>query len=269
VLLATWNVNSIKARENLALSWAEAAAPDVLMLQELKCQTGAFPGRGFAALGYDHYAVVGQKSYNGVALISKVPLAAVEDRLAGDDGDEQARFVAATVRLHGENDHDQAVRLICVYVPNGNPPDTPKYPYKLRWLERLERYAARLLIDEVPFIIGGDFNVIPAPEDVYDPDAWAADALFRLDTRAAFRRLLNLGLVDAYRALHPAWTEPEPAYTFWDYQDGRWMRNQGLRIDHFLLSPQVADLLQACRVDRGPRAETKPSDHAPVLLELS
>lgn len=263
--IATWNVNSIKMRADQVCGWAETVAPDVLMLQELKCQQAQFPAQGFAALGYQHAAVVGQKAYNGVALLSKRPLSDVEERLAGDDTDEQARFVAATVPMGDGRD----VRLICVYVPNGNPPDTPKYPYKLRWLERLQDHVVALLRAEMPFVIGGDFNVIPAPEDVYAPEDWAEDALFRLETRVAFRRLMNLGLTEAYRALHPVWIERQPAYTFWDYQEGRWPRDQGLRIDHFLLSPQAADLLRECRIDREPRGASKPSDHTPVVLELS
>lgn len=265
MLLATWNVNSIKVRDPGVRAWAERVAPDLLLLQEIKCQTANFPRDGFEALGYRHAAVLGQKTYNGVALLSKHRLDAVEEGLPGDDEDEQARFVAATV----QSGAGVAVRVICIYAPNGNPVDTPKYAYKLRWFERLLGHVETLLRAETPFVIGGDFNVIPAAEDVYDPAGWLEDALFRRETRAAFRRLLNLGLVDAFRAVHPSWAAQEPAYTFWDYQSGRWARDQGLRIDHFLLSPQVADLLQDCRIDRGPRGGDKPSDHTPVLLALS
>lgn len=254
--IATWNVNSVKARLPNVLAWLERASPDVVLFQEIKCETASFPRREFEALGYS-CAVVGQKSYNGVALLSKQPAEDVLDHLPGDAEDTQGRYVEATVA---------GVRIASLYLPNGNPVGTEKYPYKLRWMERLRRHAAELLKTEQPFVLGGDYNVIPAPEDVYDPQAWETDALFRPETRAQFRALLNLGLTEAFRAVHP--DEPR-AYTFWDYQAGRWPRDQGIRIDHFLLSPQAADRLVDCRIDRGPRGEEKASDHTPVMLELA
>jgi exodeoxyribonuclease-3 len=258
--IATWNVNSIRARLPIVTGWLEAERPEVLLLQELKCETEAFPHEPFAALGYQA-AVVGQKAYNGVALLARRPLE-IEQPLAvlpGDDADGQARYLEATVA---------GVRVASLYLPNGNPVDSDKYPYKLRWLARLRAHAAELLASEQPVVLGGDYNIIPEPEDVYAPEDWREDALFRLESRQAYRALLYLGLTDAYRALHPAVPGQPPAYTFWDYQAGRWPRNQGLRIDHFLLSPRAADRLESCAIDRQPRGLDKASDHTPVVLAL-
>jgi len=256
VRIATWNVNSIKVRLPQVTAWLERVAPDVLLLQELKGE--AFPAEAFAALGYQA-AVVAQKAYNGVALLSRRPFALELTALPGEPEDLQARYLQARV---GD------LRIVSLYLPNGNPVVSDKYPYKLRWLARLERQVRQLLADGQPFVLGGDFNVIPAAADVYDPAGWEGDALYRPETRAAFRRLLNLGLTEAYRALHPAGPDTPPAYTFWDYQEGRFQRDQGLRIDHFLLSPEAADRLEACAIDRAPRAAERASDHTPVILTL-
>ncbi len=257
--LATWNVNSIKARLASVLAWVEDVQPDILLLQELKCEAAGFPADRFEALGYQA-AVVGQKSYNGVALLARAPIEDRLEQLPGDADDRQARYVEATI---GD------LRVASLYLPNGNPPETSKYPYKLAWMARLRRHAADLLTNGRPVVLGGDYNVIPEPIDVYDPDGWRGDALFRLETRAAYRTVLHLGFTEAYRALHAHRPGDVPAYTFWDYQGGRWPRDEGLRIDHFLLSPQAADLLQACTIDRRPRAWDKASDHTPVVLELA
>lgn len=256
VKIATWNVNSAKARLPNILGWLDRASPDVVLLQEIKCETASFPKGDFEAMGYN-CAVVGQKSYNGVALLAKHPVEGVLDHLPGAPDDVQARYVEATVG---------GIRIASIYLPNGNPVGTEKYPYKLAWMERLRRHAQELLRTEQPFVLGGDYNIIPAAEDVYDPQAWETDALFRPESRARFRALLNLGLTEAFRALHP---DERHAYTFWDYQAGRWPRDQGIRIDHFLLSPQAADRLVECRIDKGPRAQEKASDHTPVVLELA
>lgn len=253
--VATWNVNSVKARLPNITDWLTANRPDVVLLQELKCETAAFPLDAFTALGY-HAAVVGQKSYNGVALLSLEEPRDVLTRLPGEPEDEQARYVEATVA---------GVRIASLYLPNGNPVDTEKYPYKLRWMDRLKAHAVTLLASEQPVVLGGDYNVIPEARDVYDPAGWINDALFRPETRAKFREILNLGLTEAYRALHP---DTARAYTFWDYQAGAWPRDMGLRIDHFLLSPQAADRLAGCVIDRGPRGREKASDHTPVVLDL-
>jgi exodeoxyribonuclease-3 len=253
--IATWNVNSLKARMTSVLGWLQSAAPDVLCLQEIKCQTAEFPYLEIEALGYKAL-VLGQKSYNGVALLTRLPAEEVAYGLPGDDEDQQARWVEARVA---------GVLVASLYLPNGNPVDSDKYPYKLAWMRRLEARAAALLATERPFVLAGDYNVCPTDADVYDPVGWREDALCRAETRAAYRRLVNRGLVDAFRILHP---EPH-RYTFWDYQAGRWPRDEGLRIDHLLLSPHAADRLVACEIDRAPRGQDKASDHTPIWCELA
>lgn len=252
--IATWNVNSAKARLPLITDWLRAASPDVVLFQEIKCETAAFPAAAFEELGY-HVNAVGQKAYNGVALLSKAPAEDVLTRLPGEPEDEQARYVEATV---------SGVRIASLYLPNGNPVPGEKFAYKLRWMDRLYHHARTLLAREIPVVLGGDYNIIPEARDVFSPQAFAGDALFRPESRAKFRALLNLGLTEAYRALH----DDDRAYTFWDYQAGSWPRDNGLRIDHFLLSPQAADRLAGCTIDRGPRGLEKASDHTPVVLEL-
>lgn len=255
--IATWNINSIKVRQNAVRDWLAAGEVDVLCLQEIKCEASAFPADLFAELGYE-CAVVGQKSYNGVALLSKHGLEDVSEGLPGDGKDEQARYVEATV---------QGVRVGCLYLPNGNPPDDPaKYDYKLAWMARLEERARALLAEDRPFVLAGDYNVIPAPEDCWDVTEWAEDALYLLRTRQAFRRIVHLGLTDAFRAVHP---ERAGAFSFWDYQKGRWHRDEGVRIDHLLLSPAAADRLTDAGIDRDPRGREKASDHTPVWCELA
>jgi exodeoxyribonuclease III len=255
--IATWNVNSVKARLPNVTGWLTEVKPDVAVLQEIKCETAAFPVAAFTDIGYQ-CLVVGQKAYNGVALLSRLPFTPVLERLPGEEEtDPQARYLEADVA---------GVRVCGLYLPNGNPLGTEKFDYKIRWMERLRARAAALLQDGLPFLLTGDFNVIPEARDVYDPAGFAAkDALFQPETLRQWRSLLNLGLTDAYRALH----DDAKAYTFWDYQAGCWPRDLGLRIDHFLLSPQLTDRLAGCCVDRGPRAAEKASDHTPVLLDLS
>jgi len=254
VKIATWNVNSIKARLPNVVAWLESAQPDIVLLQELKTVADNFPRLEIEALGY-LCAIVGQKSYNGVAILSRAPIDAVVETLPGDAEDEQARYVEGTTF---------GLRVAAIYLPNGNPVDSEKYPYKLRWLARLRDHAADLLASERPVVLGGDYNVIPAPEDVYNPAGWADDALYKRDTRLAFRSLLNLGLTDAFRALH----SEAGAYTYWDYQGVAWSADHGLRIDHLLLSPQAADRLIRCEIDRKPRGQEKASDHTPIWCEL-
>lgn len=252
--IATWNVNSAKARLPLIIDWLRTTSPDVVLFQEIKCETAAFPAAAFEELGY-HVNAVGQKAYNGVAMLSKAPAEDVLTRLPGEPEDEQARYVEATV---------SGVRIASLYLPNGNPVPGEKFAYKLRWMDRLYDHARTLLAREIPVVLGGDYNIIPEARDVFSPQAFAGDALFRPESRAKFRALLNLGLTEAYRALH----DDDRAYTFWDYQAGCWPRDNGLRIDHFLLSPQAADRLAGCSIDRGPRGLEKASDHTPVVLEL-
>jgi exodeoxyribonuclease-3 len=250
--IATWNVNSIKARTEHVKRWLTSAAPDVLCLQELKGLE--FPALEFEPLGYVS-ATVTQKTYNGVAILSKHPLSVVMDKLPGDDGDEQARYLEVDVA---------SIRLINIYLPNGNPVGSEKYPYKLKWMERLYARLKTLRDDRVAFVVCGDFNVIPDSRDCFDPALWAGDALFRLETRQAFRAILNLGLTDAFRAF----SDEAAQYTFWDYQAGCWPKNKGVRIDHVLTSPPVTDRLKSCIIDAGPRGEDSPSDHTPVMIEL-
>jgi exodeoxyribonuclease-3 len=257
-LIASWNVNSIKARLPNVLDWAKATRPDILLLQEVKCLEEAFPSLEFGDLGYN-CAVVGQKSYNGVAILAKTRLEVAERALPGDDADGHARYVEAVTKTKAGT-----LRVASLYLPNGNPVGTDRFAYKLAWLERFRQHAKALLKLEEPTILGGDYNVIPEPVDARNPAAWTGDALFQSESRQAFRRILHLGYVDAFRALHP---EPG-AYTFWDYQAGAWPRDNGIRIDHILLSPQAADLLVESGIDREPRAKDKASDHTPVWCRL-
>jgi exodeoxyribonuclease-3 len=260
VKIATWNVNSVKARLQLVLGWLKTAKPDVVLLQEIKCQTDAFPALEIEELGYN-LAVVGQKSYNGVAILSRAPIEDIRKSLPGDDGDDHARYVEGVTAFG-----DLVVRVASIYLPNGNPVDSDKFPYKLKWLDRLRAHASELLALEEPVILAGDYNVIPSEDDVYNPKAWVNDALFRPESRAAFRRIVNLGYTEAFRTLHPNQTHQ---YTFWDYQAGAWQKDQGLRIDHLLLSPQAADRLTACEIDRNERARERASDHVPIWIELA
>ncbi|MGQ0662084.1 MAG: exodeoxyribonuclease III [Pseudomonadota bacterium] len=254
VRIATWNVNSVKARLPHLIDFLNAASPDVLLLQELKCVTGDFPRLETEAAGY-HAEVVGQKTYNGVAILAKHGIADALRALPGDPSDDQARYLEASVGN---------LRVASIYLPNGNPVDSPKFPYKLAFMERLHARTRALLAAEQAFVLGGDWNVAPTDDDVYDPEGWRNDALCRPESRAAFRKIVYLGLSDAYRALHP---QPH-AYSYWDYQQNRWARDEGLRIDHLLLSPQAADRLKASGIDKGPRAKDRASDHTPVWCEL-
>lgn len=251
--IATWNVNSIKARQTHVQRWLTANPVDVLCLQELKGLE--FPAEVFSELGYAVRAVT-QKTYNGVAILSKMPFETVLEKLPGDDADDQARYLEADIA---------GVRIVNIYLPNGNPVDTDKYTYKLSWMGRLYARLKMLRESHVPFIVTGDFNVIPEDRDCFDPKLWAGDALFKIETRQKFRQILNLGLTDAFRAGN---NEPGQ-YTFWDYQAGCWPKNLGIRIDHFLTSPPVTDRLISCIIDASPRAEDSPSDHTPVILEIA
>lgn len=258
VRVATWNVNSIKQRVDIVLGWLADCRPDIVALQEIKCVDDAFPRAAFEDAGYN-VAVHGQKTYNGVAILSKLPFDETVIRLPGDDADEQARFLEVVVSAGGG-----AVRFASLYLPNGNPPDTDKYRYKLAWFDRLIAHARARLELEEPFILAGDYNVIPTAADARDPAQWVGDALYLPQTRTRFQGLAGLGFTDAIRA---ASDEPE-LYTFWDYQAGAWQKNNGIRIDHLMLSPEAADRLQACGIDKQVRALDKPSDHVPVWADL-
>ncbi len=259
VTIATWNVNSIKQREAACAAWLKQAAPDVLCLQELKCQTEAFPRATFEDLGYN-CVVLGQKSFNGVAILSKYPLDEIITALPGDSSDEQARYIEAAISLPG----GKAIRAASIYAPNGNPAPSPKFDYKLAWLDRLKAHAQNLLAYEEALALAGDYNIIPRPLDVYNPASWAEDALYRLESRQAFRRVLHLGLADAVLACDARGGQ----YTFWDYQAGAWQKDMGLRIDHILLSAQALAKLSNAVIDRKPRSWDKPSDHTPVVVSL-
>lgn len=256
--IASFNINGIKARLPALMDWLDDAQPDVAILQEIKSIDENFPREALEDKGYN-VETHGQKSFNGVAILSKLPLEDVTRGLPGDDTDEQARYIEATVV------GDQAVRICGLYLPNGNPVPGPKYDYKLTWMDRLRARAETLLAEEIPFLMAGDYNIIPQPEDAAHPNDWTEDALFRPESRDAWRKLLNLGLTEAFRARNPA---PEH-YTFWDFQRGAWQRNDGIRIDHFLLSPECADLLTDCQIDKEVRGRERPSDHVPIWINLA
>ncbi len=253
--IATWNVNSIRQREQHVARWLEQCQPDVLLLQEIKCEAHAFPALAYQALGYKSDAV-GQKSYNGVAALARVPFTVRHRALPGLPGDDaQSRYIEIET---------EGITVIGIYLPNGNSGGEAGFAYKLAWMDRLAERAEALLEADTPFIITGDFNVCPTAEDFAPGALSASDALVHPESRARFRRLLWDGLTDAVRAVHPHGT----IYTFWDYQAGAWQRDSGLRIDHALLSPTLAERLVAAAPDREERARPQPSDHVPVVVEL-
>lgn len=257
--IATFNINGIKARAHALPDWLDEAQPDVAILQEIKTVDDGFPRDLFEDRGYI-VETHGQKGFNGVAILSKHPLEDVSRGLPGDDADDQARYIEATVM--GET---QALRLCGLYLPNGNPAPGPKYDYKLGWMARLEARAKALLAEEMPFLMAGDYNVIPQDEDARRPEAWREDALALPQSRAAFRRILNLGMTDAFRVRSEA---PEQ-YTFWDYQAGAWNKDDGIRIDHILVCPYAADWLRDAGIEKEVRGREKPSDHVPVWVDLA
>lgn len=256
--IATWNINGIKARQGLLLKWLEEVSPDIVCLQEIKTVDEGFPRLEIEALGYN-IETHGQKSWNGVAILSKHRFDEVNRGLPGDDTDEQSRLIEGVFSVEGG-----AIRVCCIYLPNGNPVDTEKFPYKLGWMDRLNRYVEGRLKLEEPFILLGDFNIIPAAIDARTPDKWVDDALYRPESAARWRTLKNLGMTDALRAV-----TDEPSYTFWDFQEGAWRRDDGIRIDHLMLSPQAADRLIDVTVHKDVRGWDKPSDHVPVEGEFA
>ena len=256
--IATFNINGVKARIEELTTWLQDSAPDVALLQEIKSVDDGFPRQIIEDLGYN-VETHGQKGFNGVAILSKLPLEDVTRGLPGDDEDEQARWIEATVV------GDVAVRLCGLYLPNGNPAPGPKFDYKLAWMDRLHARAKDLLTQEMPALMAGDYNIIPQAEDAARPDAWREDALFRPDSRAAFRRIVNLGFTEGFRAR----TSGPGHYSFWDYQAGAWNKNDGIRIDHILMTPQCADLMRDCYIEKDLRVREKPSDHVPVWVDLA
>jgi exodeoxyribonuclease III len=251
--IASWNVNSIRARLEQVTTWLKARQPDVLLLQELK---GAeFPSDVFQKLGYDSAAVT-QKAYNGVAILSRYPMKTVTTALLGDEADSHSRFLEVMI---------EGLRVVNIYLPNGNPVGSNNFAYKLAWMDRLHQQLKSWKKKDVPTLVGGDFNVIPEDIDCHKPASWIRDALFQPEPRAKYRALLKLGYVDAFRSLHP---DLRGQFTFWDYFRQAFEHNRGIRIDHFLLSPTLADRLISCEIDREPRAQPKPSDHTPILVRL-
>lgn len=256
--IATFNINGVKARLNALIEWLDEDKADVVLLQEIKSVDEGFPREVLEDRGW-RVETHGQKSFNGVAILSKLPLEDITRGLPGDAADEQARWIEATVM------GDRAVRVCGLYLPNGNPAPGPKYDYKLSWMARMRERAAALLATEEPVVMAGDYNIIPQDEDAARPEAWREDALALPESRAAFRRILNLGFTEAFRTR----VAGPGHYSFWDYQAGAWEKNNGIRIDHLLLSPQAADLLRDVQIDKEVRARDKPSDHVPVWIELA
>lgn len=257
-VIATWNVNSVRPRLTHLLRWLEERRPDVVLLQETKTEDGGFPFEALEDAGYNvaHY---GQKTYNGVAILSKGPIEDVVRGLPGNDHDPQARYIEALTTIDG-----QLVRVASVYVPNGQEIGSDKFAYKLGYFNKLKSHVDELLQHEEPIVLGGDYNVAPDLNDVYAPAELEGSVCFHPDERRAFRRLTHPGMTDAFRALHPQ----EQAFSWWDYRGNGWGMNKGLRIDHLLLNPEAADRLTTCRIDRDVRGWEKSSDHAPVWCTL-
>lgn len=256
--IVTWNINGIKARIENLKTWLQESEPDIACLQEIKSVDENFPREEIEAHGY-HVETHGQKGFNGVALISKISPDEVIRGLPGDDTDEQARFI------EGVYSTDKGViRVVSLYLPNGNPVETEKYPYKLNWMARLEAFAKDRMALEEPLVLAGDYNIIAEPHDCKNPADWEGDAAFRPESHAAYRKFVNLGFTDALRNVN----DEEKTYTFWDYQAGAWQKNNGIRIDHLMLSPEAANMLTSVEVEKHVRAWEKPSDHVPVAAYL-
>ena len=251
--IASWNVNSIRARLGHVTDWLKAHQLDVLLLQELK--GSEFPAAVFKDLGYESASVT-QKAYNGVAILSRFPIETINTTLAGDEADSHARFLECTV---------SGIRIVNIYLPNGNPPGSENFAYKLAWMERLMNVMSAWQREDIPVVVGGDFNVIPEDIDCHKPSSWSGDALFQPEPREVYRTMLNLGYLDAFRTLHQG---ESGCFTFWDYFRQSFEHNRGIRIDHFLVSPKLGERLVSCAIDKEPRSREKPSDHAPIILEL-
>ena len=252
--IASWNVNSMKARLDHVLAYCKAGHTDIILAQELKLTDENFPYDAFAEIGWN-VAVHGQKTYNGVAILSPHEIENVQKGLPGDETDEQARFIRADI---------QGLHVASIYLPNGNPCPGPKFDYKLGWMDRLDMVASQLLQSEKPVILGGDYNIIPQAIDCFDESVWEGDALYHPESRSRFFKLVHKGYTDAFRSIHPQGAH----YSFWDYQAGAWQKNNGIRIDHLLLSPEAADRLEMAGIDKGPRGQEKPSDHTPVWCDI-
>lgn len=257
--IATWNINGIKARIDNLLHWLEDVQPDIVCLQEIKSVDEQFPREPIEALGY-HVETNGQKGFNGVGLLSKLRFDEITRGLPGNDGDMQARFIEGVFSTEAG-----ALRVASLYLPNGNPIASEKFEYKLGWMDRLEEWTRTRLALEEPFVLAGDYNVIPEPQDAKFPNNWLDDALYQPESRQAFRRFSYMGMTDAVRSV----TDAPDTYTFWDYQAGAWQKNNGIRIDHLMLSPEAADRLVSASIHKHTRAWEKPSDHVPVMMEMA
>ncbi|XCE33767.1 exodeoxyribonuclease III [Candidatus Liberibacter asiaticus] len=258
VTVATWNVNSIRARIHNLAAWIKENNPDIICLQETKTEDKNFPFETLQSLNY-HIETCGQKSYNGVAILSKYQPIEIVTHLPGDDLDVQARFIEATFTIN-----TQTLRIGNLYLPHGNPITSTKYDDKISWIKRFLRFASQRLELEEPLIFAGDYNIIPQPHDCYNPIIWENDACFTLEVRQSFQKLQNMGFTDAIRAIH----DTHHLYSFWDYYADSWSKNKGIRIDHIMLSPEATSLLHSARIDTKPRGWTKPSDHTPVIVSL-
>lgn len=256
--IATWNIAGIKARHETLCQWLQQSQPDIVCLQEIKSIDENFPRDAIENLGY-HIETHGQKSFNGVAILSKKTPDEVIRRLPGNDNDEQARYIEAVYSTN-----KGVVRIASLYLPNGNPIESEKYSYKMEWMERLYAHTKSLLAYEEPLVLAGDYNVIPTPLDAKKPQEWNQDALFLQKTRKAFQRILYLGLYDAIRNVTDT-----PSFSFWDFQAGAWPKNNGIRIDHLLLSPEAVDHLICAHSQTEVRGYPKPSDHVPVWIHLN
>jgi len=258
MIISSWNVNSVRARIENIKEYLKKFSPDILMMQEIKTPNETYPYDDIESLKYKNY-VFGQKSYNGVAIISKNKLKDIKNDIFKDIN-KQSRVISAEVNHKKKN-----ITLINIYTPNGNPVDTEKYTYKIYWLDNLIKKLKSLSKHNENIIIGGDFNIIPAAEDVHNPKNYENDALFRLEIRKKLRELINLGFHDAYRFIYPE----KEGYTFWDYTSGAWQKNNGMRIDHFLVSSSLIHIVKDVKINKFPRGRQKPSDHTPIEIELA
>ena len=256
--IVSWNVNSVRARIVNVIDYLKLSNPDLIMLQEIKTEEKNFPFEDFKKIGYESY-VFGQKSYNGVALISKKKIENIKKDFFKDEK-KQSRSISCDIKIG-----KKTVKIINIYVPNGNPIDTEKYIYKKNWLNKFVKLSKKTLETNSNIIIGGDFNIIPEEIDVYDHSRYVNDALFKIEIRKKFRELLNIGFVDIYRYIN----KNKQEYTFWDYFAGSWQKNLGMRIDHFLISTNILEKIKNVKINKNPRSKTKPSDHTPIEIEIN
>jgi len=256
--ISSWNVNSVRARIINIVNYIKYSSPDILMIQEIKTEENNFPFNDFKNLGYDSY-IYGQKSYNGVAFLSKVNINNINIKFINDKND-QSRIIVGDIKLKSK-----VIKLVNIYVPNGNPIDTDKYEYKKEWYNAFIKKIGIALKENKNIIIGGDFNIIPEEIDVYDYTKYENDALFKLEIRKKFRELINIGFHDIYRHFN----NDKKEYTFWDYMSGAWKKNHGMRIDHFLVSNNLLNNIENINIDKKPRSKIKPSDHTPIELKIN